>query len=110
MARTKKELQPIDAEIAKMLDALVTDSGLTRRQLADLTGMSINRIGIILRKEPPPATIGELSVLATALGSSASTLLSAAEASVRSGARADYDLVANDSINEHPAGEDADFD
>ncbi|WP_157486889.1 helix-turn-helix domain-containing protein [Leucobacter salsicius] len=94
MARTKKDLQPIDAKIAEILSELVVESGMTRRTLAGETGMSVNRLGIILRQEPPPATVGELGLLAQALGFSASDIVERAEAAVHP-AQSDYDLVAH---------------
>ena len=65
---TKKEFEPIDEAIAELLGKAVTNSGMTYRALRDATGLSINRIGIILRKEPPPATMGEIGAIAGATG------------------------------------------
>lgn len=79
VARIKKSLTPIDAETADVIAEAVDTSGFTRRQLSELTGMSVNRIGIIIRKEPPPATIGELGAIAHALGKSASEIVRLAE-------------------------------
>jgi hypothetical protein len=84
-----KNLLPIDALIADQLLAGVQDAGLTYRQIAASTGMSINRLGIILRKEPPPATVGEVGLIARCFGSSASEIILAAEAA------AAQELVAN---------------
>jgi transcriptional regulator with XRE-family HTH domain len=108
VARTKKTLTDFDRRIAEKLLSHVEHSGMTRRQLAAATGMSMNRIGIILRQEAPAATVGELGVLAESVGTSASAVLAEAEHSVLK--QSDHDLVANDSINEFPEGEDADFD
>lgn len=73
-----KKLMPIDALIARYLRDGIDEAGLTYRRLAEVTGMSINRIGIILRQEPPPATVGEIGMLAGTFGASASTLVSRA--------------------------------
>ncbi|GEM_PF-5911664 len=103
-----KHLLPIDALIADQLIEGVRDAGLTYRQIAAATGMSINRLGIILRKEPPPATVGEVGLIAGCFGATASQIIVSAEDVARR--REDYDLVANDSIDEFPAGDDADYD
>ena len=82
MARTKKELLPIDAAIARYLREGVEAAGISYREVASRTGISLNRIGIILRQEPPPATIGEMGQIAQVLGETASALLARAEAEV----------------------------
>ncbi len=79
MARTPKQLQPLDLAIAQVAQALVKDSGLTYRVLAERAGMGLNRIGTILRAEEPPTTIGELDRIARALGTTASAILRDAE-------------------------------
>ena len=104
-----KKLLPVDDLIASDLRDRVSDAGLSYRDLSAATGMSINRIGIILRKEPPPATVGELSALASAVGSTATEIITAAELSLIR--KSDLDLVANETINEFPdTAEDADYD
>ena len=79
MARIPKPLEALDGAIADLLAAVVKSSGHTRRDLAQELGMSTNRIGIILRKEPPPATVGEVGLLASVVGQSASEVIAAAE-------------------------------
>lgn len=103
-----KNLLPMDALIAGYLYEAVQDAGITYRKLAAITGMSINRIGIILRQESPPATLGEIGMIGSAVGLTASELVERAEKVVHT--RQDYDLVANESINEFPEGNDADYD
>lgn len=103
-----KHLLPIDALIADQLIEGVSAAGLTYRQMAATTGMSINRLGIILRKEPPPATVGEVGLIAGCFGATASEIILAAENVARQ--RNDYDLVANETIDEFPVGDDADWD
>lgn len=82
----------MDALIAGYLLDAVHSSGLTYRQLSAETGMSINRIGIILRQEPPPATVGEIRMLAGALGLKAWELVERAEQHVS----AEFALAASD--------------
>lgn len=79
MARTAKNLQPLDAAIAEILVNRVDAIGASRRALAIETGMSANRIGIILRGEQPPATVGEVGALAAAVGMSAGQIIALAE-------------------------------
>lgn len=99
----------MDAVIAGYLREGVDSAGLTYRELADRTGISLNRIGIILRQVPPPATIGEMGRIAAAIGFTASELLMRAEAElalsdvniggerehVESRSQTDYDLVSH---------------
>jgi transcriptional regulator with XRE-family HTH domain len=98
----------MDALIAGYLLEAVQQSGVTYRQIASDTGMSINRIGIILRQESPPATLGEIGLIGSAVGLTASELVERAESVVRR--PQDYELVANESIDEFPEGNDADYD
>ncbi|RTE49610.1 hypothetical protein [Actinobaculum sp. 352] len=66
--RQSKNFEPMDEAVSDALIAAVQDSGVSYRELRRLTGLSINRIGIILRKEPPPATMGEIYSIAAAVG------------------------------------------
>lgn len=85
MAITPKRLGPLDDAIASLLGRDVAVSGKSRRDLARDTGMSTNRIGIILRHEPPPATVGEVGLLAAAVGRTASAVIAEAEGPVSEG-------------------------
>ena len=98
----------MDALIAGYLLEAIQASGLSYRQIASDTGMSINRIGTTLRPDSPPATLGEIGLLGSAVGLSASELVERAENVALQ--RQDYELVANESINEFPEGNDADYD
>lgn len=80
VARIKKELQSVDREIAAVLAEHVEQHGITRRELALATGMSTNRLGIILRQQPPPATVGEVGLISRAIGITASAVIAEAEA------------------------------
>ncbi len=80
VARTQKHLLDVDLRISEVLAELVDAAGISRRELASLTGISANRLGIILRQEPPPATVGEVGQIATAVGSTASLVIARAEA------------------------------
>lgn len=73
----------MDAAIAGYLREAVDASDITYRELAARTGISLNRIGIILRQEPPPATIGEMGLIAGALGFTALELIARAEEDLR---------------------------
>lgn len=74
-----KQLHAVDATITRYLNEGRESAGLTYRQIAARTGMSINRIGIILRYESPPATLGEIRLIASSFNASASALVSRAE-------------------------------
>lgn len=75
MAKRSKPLEPVDKHVADALAELAQNSGLTQSELGDMVGLSQNRVGKILRKEPPPASIGEADKLATALGGSLENIL-----------------------------------
>ena len=76
---TSKELEGVDKSAAEVLQDLVQASGLSYRDIGTQTGMSINRIGKILRQEPPPASVGEIGKIANATGSTASAVVRKAE-------------------------------
>lgn len=93
MARAKK-LDHIDYEVVEILAALVADRGFSYRKLRDLTGLSLNRIGIILRAETPPSTVGEISLIAEALGVRGSDVIEMAERRAFARSPETYDLAA----------------
>lgn len=95
MARTAKNLQALDAAIVQILAARIDELGISRRTLAGQTGMSANRIGIILRGEQPPATVGEVGVLAKIIGMSAGQIIALAESTLDV-SQADVTLAAYD--------------
>lgn len=76
---TSKEYGELDSRISDLLAQKVSEREVKYRALAAETGMSLNRVGKILRKEPPPATLGEIDTIAKALGSSAGAVVSSAE-------------------------------
>lgn len=84
MARTGKTLQPLDAATAGILVERIEALGAARRHLALSTGMSANRIGIILRGEQPPATVGEVGALARECGLTAGEVVALAEEALAS--------------------------
>ena len=51
MARSSKQLEPLDEAIVDILNQIVSDAGLSRRDLVTMTGLGLNRLGIILRGE-----------------------------------------------------------
>lgn len=79
MARSQKTLLNVDRRIGEILLDLVEQSGLSRRELAARTSLSANRLGIILRQEPPPATVGEVGQIAAVLGTTATAIITQAE-------------------------------
>ena len=97
MARTSKSLQPLDSAIVAILSTRIEESGATRRALAEETGMSANRVGIILRGEQPPATVGEVGALARVVGMTAGEIIAMAE-SMLDVSQADVALAAHDDL------------
>lgn len=78
MARAKR-LRPIDDEIRLILLSKSQESDLNQSGIGALSSLSQNRVGIIFRGETPPATVGEVSAIATALGTTASAVVRQAE-------------------------------
>lgn len=79
MAKHRKELSEIDFLVQSLLAEAVEDAGLPQAELGKRTGMSQNRVGIILRRETPPASVGEIGSIAQEVGTSASSLIAEAE-------------------------------
>lgn len=97
MAKTPKSLEPLDEFVVAFLAEAVRTAGLSRRELAKASEVGVNRLGIILRGETPPASIGELSGIARALGLTASAVLDHAE---RAMSQADVTLAAREKDDE----------
>ena len=68
--------------------------------------MSLNRVGIILRGETPPASVGEVDALSTALGLTVTEVLREAEAAEREG-RAGLRAVGGDADRDGTATSEA---
>lgn len=91
----------MDAAIAGYLREGVEMANLTYREVAEKTGISLNRIGIILRQVPPPATIGEMGKIAAAIGMSASELLLRAESELANAELSNVDGHGQDVESRH---------
>lgn len=85
MARTAKPLAPLDFAVVEVLIKHQQMCGVSQRRLAEISGMSLNRVGIILRGETPPASVGEVDVLSMALGLTVTEVLHEAEATEHEG-------------------------
>lgn len=93
MAPRRKVLQPIDVAAARLLRGAVAASGRTHADIASEVGMSQNRVSTILRAETPAPTVGELFLIASAIGLDGSALIVAAQKTV-SGRPAEPDFYA----------------
>lgn len=85
MARAK-QLRPVDHAAQSLLADAVREAGVKHADVGEKAGMSQNRVSIILRLGTPPATVGEISAIARAIGRSGSEFIAAAEAEVASAA------------------------
>lgn len=85
MARAK-QLRPVDRAAQSLLADAVREAGVKHADVGEKAGMSQNRVSIILRLGTPPATVGEISAIARAIGRSGSEFIAAAEAEVASAA------------------------
>ena len=82
MARAK-QLRPVDAVTTHLLAHAVRESGLSQATIGVRASMSQNRVGIILRGETPPATVGEVCAIASAVGTTGTGIVREAEATVQ---------------------------
>ena len=73
MARAK-QLRPVDHLTQSLLADAVRETGAKHADVGEKAGMSQNRVSIILRLGTPPATVGEISAIARAIGRSGSWL------------------------------------
>lgn len=81
MALRPKPVTALDRACSLLLQELVDRSGLSQQKLATATGISQNRIGIILRGERA-ASVGEIAKLAECVATTASAVITQAEAQV----------------------------
>lgn len=79
MAITPKEPTPFDRYVASFLAQAVEEARLSRRDLADATGLGLNRLGTILRGETPPPSLGEVGLIASAAGQTLTAAIADAE-------------------------------
>lgn len=80
MPRAPKSLEPLDLQVAEVLNDLLQESGVSRNSIVVKAGIGNMRGRKIFFAESPAPTIGELSALALAFNTTASTLLAEAEA------------------------------
>lgn len=109
MARKRKDLEPIDIAAADALLSAMTVAGISQRQIARESGMSLNRVGIILRKEPPPATVGEIDAMSGPLGVTASSIVGQAERSLRAPLQVVVEPAANLNQEDYEAAANTDL-
>lgn len=99
MARAKR-LRPIDDEIRLILLSKSQESDLNQSGIGALSSLSQNRVGIIFRGETPPATVGEVSAIATALGTTASAVVRQAEDALEETESTSRDVVEVDPLSD----------
>lgn len=85
MARKPKPVTALDRACSLLLQELVDRRGLSQQRLATATGISQNRVGIILRGERA-ASVGEIAKLSECVATTASAVITQAEAQVSSSA------------------------
>ena len=83
MARAK-QLRPVDVLTQQLLAEAVAQAGVVQMTLQERTGISQNRISIILRGATPPATVGEVCAIAHAVGENGAAIIGKAEEAVGS--------------------------
>ena len=85
MALKPKPVTALDRACSLLLQELVDRSGLSQQKLATATGISQNRVGIILRGERA-ASVGEIAKLAECVATTAASVVAEAEAQVNAAA------------------------
>lgn len=80
MPRASKPLEPLDLQVAEVLNDLLRESGVSRNSIVVKAGIGNMRGRKIFFAESPAPTIGELNSLAVAFNTTASALLAEAEA------------------------------
>lgn len=81
----KKPVGSLGREVAEILRETAQQQGMTYRPLSAAAGLSLNRLGIIFRNEGPAASIDELGAIAEVLDTTASAVVSEAEARLEMG-------------------------
>lgn len=81
MARKPKPVDGLDMACSALLREQVKEKGLSQQRLATATGISQNRVGIILRGERA-ASVGEIAKLAECVDTTASAVITQAEAQI----------------------------
>lgn len=79
MPRASKPLEPLDLQVAEVLNDLLRESGVSRNSIVVKAGIGNMRGRKIFFAESPAPTIGELNSLAVAFNTTASALLAEAE-------------------------------
>lgn len=79
MARKPKPVDGLDKACSALLRERAKKKGLSQQRLATATGISQNRVGIILRGERA-ASVGEIAKLAECVATTASAVITQAEA------------------------------
>lgn len=79
MARKPKPVDGLDKACSALLQERAKKKGLSQQRLATATGISQNRVGIILRGERA-ASVGEIAKLAECVATTASAVITQAEA------------------------------
>lgn len=81
MARKPKPVDSLDKACSALLRERAREKGLSQQKLATATGISQNRVGIILRGERA-VSVGEIAKLAECVSTTASAVITQAEAQV----------------------------
>ena len=81
MARKPKPVDGLDKACSALLRERAKEKGLSQQRLATATGISQNRVGIILRGERA-ASVGEIAKLAECVATTAAAVVAEAQARV----------------------------
>lgn len=88
----------MDDAVRVRLASAAARSGLGQAAIGQAADLSQNRVGIILRGETPPATIGEIYAISAALGINGLRIIQEAEEAVEEEERASFVIIDGDSL------------
>lgn len=98
---------PLSLAIARLLNEAISESAASQRAIAERAGISPAQLSRVLNGLKV-FTIDQLDAVCDAVGTDLVDLIERAE--LATSKRTDLRLVANESINEFPEGDDADYD
>lgn len=98
---------PLSLAIARLLNEAISESAASQRAIAERAGISPAQLSRVLNGLKV-FTIDQLDAVCDAVGTDLVDLIERAE--LATSKRTNLRLVANESINEFPEGDDADYD
>ena len=80
VGKNRKDYGPLDAAVMDVVDDLQGD--MSGSELARRSGIGHNRMAVILRRDTPPPTVGEVELIGMVFNKPASEIVAEAEAAL----------------------------